>query len=70
MYGPLSLNVTVTLTFDLGTLNSIGVIYLSWPTTIPSKRSLGYEFFSYWSGKVCLRTLFFEGGIIIKKKTD
>ena len=26
MYAPLSLNVTVTLTFDLATLNSIGVV--------------------------------------------
>ena len=52
MYAPLSLNVTVTLIFDLETSNSIGVIQ----TPCQVRRSLGYDFSSYCSDKVCLWT--------------
>ena len=45
MYAPLSLNVTVTLIFDLETPNSIGVIYYCSYDQPPYqvRRSLGYE---------------------------
>ena len=48
---PLSLNVTVTLTFDLETPNSIGVIYWSCQPPYQVRRSLGIVFY-----KICLRT--------------
>ena len=56
MYALLSLNVTLTLTFDLeSTKFNRGHLLVMTNNQNQVKRSLGYEFSSYWSDKVCLR---------------
>ena len=51
-----SFNVTVTLAFDLEAPRSIGSSTIHNQPPYQVRRSLGYEFCSYWSDKVCLRT--------------
>jgi hypothetical protein len=41
----------VTLTFDLVTTKSIGVIYYSWLTSMPNMKTVGQRNLSYWADK-------------------
>jgi len=45
-----ALNASVTLTFDLVTSKSIGVIYLPWPIFLRSRRTVSHKHFKILSG--------------------
>jgi len=59
----LMLQVTVTLTFDILTPKSIGIIYVSWPTKTPIMMSLSLIFkvaiFNF-KAILCVHDLFIE----------